>query len=72
MFAAPAAMTARSQELTWILPLRPLPGSPEVWPRSVRYSLRICLMRAIAWSTACSGLMPSATMRWIAFAQTCS
>ena len=34
------------------------------------YSLRICLIRAIASSTACSGLMPSVTMRWIAFAQT--
>jgi hypothetical protein len=33
------------------------------------YSLRICLMRAIASSTACSGLMPSVTMRWTAFAQ---
>ena len=27
-------------------------------------------MRAIASSTACSGLMPSAATRWIAFAQT--
>ena len=36
------------------------------------YSLRICLMRAIASSTACSGLMPSAATRWIAFAQTYS
>jgi hypothetical protein len=34
-----------------------------------RHSLRICLIRAIASSTACSGLMPSVTMRWIAFAQ---
>ena len=32
--------------------------------------LRICLIRTIASSTACSGLMPSVTMRWIAFAQT--
>ena len=36
------------------------------------YSLRICLMRAIASSTACSGLMPSAATRWTASAQTCS
>jgi hypothetical protein len=34
----------------------------------VAYSLRICLMRAIASSTACSGLMPSTAMRWTAFA----
>ena len=34
------------------------------------HSARICLMRAIASSTACSGLMPSAATRWIAFAQT--
>ena len=27
-------------------------------------------MRAIASSTACSGLMPSAATRWTAFAQT--
>jgi hypothetical protein len=27
------------------------------------YSLRISLIRAIASSTACSGLMPSVTMR---------
>ena len=33
------------------------------------YSLRICLMRTIASSTACSGLMPSAATRWTAFAQ---
>ena len=28
-------------------------------PRRPGYSLRICLIRAIASSTACSGLMPS-------------
>ena len=33
---------------------------------------RICLIRAIASSTACSGLMPSATTRWTALPQTCS
>ena len=37
---------------------------------SVRHSARICLIRAIASSTACSGLMPSAATRWIAFDQT--
>ena len=36
----------------------------------IAHSARICLMRAIASSTACSGLMPSATTRWIALAQT--
>ena len=39
---------------------------------SVPYSLRICLIRAIASSTACSGLMPSVTTRWTAFSQTAS
>ena len=28
------------------------------------YSLRSCLIRAIASSAACLGLMPSVTMRW--------
>jgi hypothetical protein len=37
-----------------------------------RYSLRICLIRAIASSTACSGLMPSAATRWTALPQTYS
>ena len=41
-------------------------------PLRCRHSARICLIRAIASSTACSGLMPSAATRWIAFAQTCS
>ena len=36
----------------------------------VAHSLRICLIRAIASSTACSGLMPSVATRWTAFAQT--
>ncbi|MCE3247355.1 MAG: hypothetical protein K0R41_1180 [Geminicoccaceae bacterium] len=34
------------------------------------YSLRICLIRRIASSTACSGVIPSVTTRWIAVAQT--
>ena len=34
------------------------------------YSLRIYLVRAIASSRACSGLIPSGAMRWIAFGQT--
>ena len=38
-------------------------------PRYIRYSLRICLIRAIASSTACSGLMPSAATRWTASGQ---
>jgi hypothetical protein len=36
------------------------------------YSLRICLMRAIASSTPCSGVMPSLTTWWISLPQTCS
>ena len=39
-------------------------------PRHGTYSLRICLIRAIASSTACSGLTPSAATRWIALDQT--
>jgi hypothetical protein len=34
--------------------------------RRPSYSRRICLMRTIAPSTACSGLMPSVTTRWTA------
>src|SRR5262247_3038338 len=39
-------------------------------PTHSRHSARISLIRAIASSTACSGLMLSVTTRWIAFAQT--
>ena len=39
---------------------RPGPG------RRPGYSRMICLICAIASSTTCSGLMPSATMRWTA------
>ncbi len=39
---------------------------------SAGYSLRSCFTRAIASSTACSGLRPLTTTRWIAFGQTCS
>ena len=46
------------------------PGEAEPGDRRrVGYSLRICLIRAIASSTACSGLMPSVATRWIAFPQ---
>src|SRR5262245_56573862 len=34
------------------------------------HSARICLIRAMASSTACSGLTPSAATRWTALAQT--
>ena len=34
---------------------------------TVYSALRICFFRAIASSTACSGLMPSAATRWTAF-----
>jgi hypothetical protein len=64
--------TARrsSQDRTSVLAL----SSPRARPIStmvvgLRYSLRICLIRAIASSTACSGLMPSATTRWTASGQ---
>ncbi len=41
------------------------PGEAEPGDRRrVGYSLRICLIRAIASSTACSGLMPSVATRW--------
>jgi hypothetical protein len=40
-------------------------GARDRW---LGYSLKICLTRAIASSTACSGVMPSVTTRWIAFA----
>ena len=41
-------------------------------PLHGRHSARICLIRAIASSTACSGLMPSAATRWTALPQTYS
>src|SRR5262245_49584090 len=46
--------------------------SEKAWdePPHRPHSARISLTRAIASSTACSGLMPSVTTRWIAFAQT--
>ena len=61
---------------------RPAPVSPGIrmgikpWSEgtgcaeSRSYSLRICLIRAIASSTACAGLMPSATTLWTALPQT--
>ena len=48
----------------------PLWEAGQSWVSVAGYSLRSCLIRAIASSTACSGVMPSVTMRWIAFAQT--
>jgi hypothetical protein len=48
------------------------PETPAIVESVASYPLRICLTRAIASSTACSGLMPSVTMRWIALAQTSS
>ena len=60
-------MARTSQDRNPVLPLSlPNDGSD---PMCLSYSLRICLIRAIASSTACSGLMPSVTMRWIAFSQ---
>jgi hypothetical protein len=44
----------------------------KIWdkPRHGLHSARICLIRAIASSTACSGVIPSVTTRWTAFSQT--
>jgi hypothetical protein len=44
------------------------PVQPDQLPPS--YSLRICFIRAVASSIACSGLMFAVMLRWIAFART--
>jgi hypothetical protein len=51
-------------------PSRPVAGGRRPRVREIGgYSLRISLNRAIASSTACSGVRPSTTTRWTAFRQ---